>query len=110
MIWVLVHEHKLQLVTSGPPSVSVLEPCEEPKLLPKMRTYTPLPVSPPVPAPTFRSVKLICGAPEVVLPGSVVGGVGDVGLVGVVGVVEAAVTVMAVDAVLLLELLLATRL
>ena len=105
----LVHEHRLQLVTSDPPSVSVLEPCDEPKLLPKIRTYTPLPLSPPVPAPTFRSVKLICGAPDVVLPedGSVVGEVGDVGLVGVV---EAAVTVMAVDAVWLLVLLLATRL
>jgi hypothetical protein len=57
-------------------------------------------------------VKLICGAPDVVLPedGSVVGDVGDVGDVGLVGVVEAAVTVMAVDAVLLVELLLATRL
>lgn len=100
------------MVTSDPPSVSVLEPCDEPKLLPKIRTYTPLPVSPPVPAPTFRSVKLICGAPDVVLPedGSVVGDVGDVGDVGLVGVVEAAVTVMAVDAVLLVELLLATRL
>ena len=105
----MVHEHRLQLVTSDPPSVSVLEPCDEPKLLPKMRTYTPLPVSPPVPAPTFRSVKLICGAPDVVLPeeGSVVG---EVGVVGVVGVVEAAVTVMAVDAVLLVELFVATRL
>src|SRR6187402_2700253 len=37
-ICVSLQEQRLQLVTRRPPKATVLEPCEAPKLLPKMRT------------------------------------------------------------------------